>query len=145
MKQKNRYLGKKSQTSMEFVLLTSFMVLVFIIFFVVVQQRMSIIYQEINDASALQLENLVVNEIKLAESVSDNYFRKFVLPSNINGINYNISIMPGAGASTEIVIKYGEKERVYFLEAYVDTSSTIGIGLNNITKTNGKIYIKKMN
>lgn len=135
--------NKKGQTSMEFVILTSFMMLVFIIFFVVIQERLSIIYQERNDAAALQLENVIVNEVKLAESVSDNYYREFILPNNLNGINYTVEIIPGVPGSTEVVIKYGEKERVYFLEAYVQGDSKMGIGLNNISKRNGKILFAK--
>lgn len=136
-------LKNKAQNSMEFVLLMSFMMLIFVIFFILVQGKLSSVYQEKNDAAAQQLENLIVNEIKLSETVHDNYYREFLLPTTLNSVSYNVSIMSGPGVS-ELVIKYVEKERVYFLETYVDRSSTIGIGMNNISKVNGKIYIRKM-
>ena len=93
---------------------------------------------------AQQVQNLAINEIKIAESVSDNYYREFNLPNNINGFQYTINIITGVGNSTEMVIRYNQsdKEIVYFLESYVNSSSTIGYGLNNITKNNGIIEIQ---
>ena len=137
-------MSKKSQNSMEFVVLTSFMMLVFVVFFVIIQQRMTSATEEKNDAIAEQLLSIAVNEIKLAESVSDNYYREFTLPNNLNGLQYTISIIPGAGQSTEILITYGTKEKIYFLEQYISKNSSIGSGLNNISKNSGVVTIIHM-
>jgi hypothetical protein len=95
------------------------------------------------DNAVKQMEIVVVNELKVAESVTDGYYREFSLPYRVNGIEYNISIMSGVGNTPEIVTKYGGKERVYFVpQTYVDSNSTVGKGLNNISKINGIIYIR---
>lgn len=132
---------KKSQSAMEFVILTSLMILVFLIFYIVIQQKIVIATEDKNDAAAQQVMNLVINEIKLAESVTDDYSRQFSTPSYLNNLQYNITIIPGVGNSTELVIKYHDKEMVYFLEQYIQNNSAIHIGLNTITKTNGTIAI----
>lgn len=133
---------QKSQSSMEFVILVSFMMLVFALFFIVIQQRAAIANEEKNDAAADNVKNLALNEIKLAESVSDNYYREFSLPNNLNGLDYNISIMQGVGGSSEIVIKYANKEKVYYLEGFINSASTLGSGLNSITKSGNVVLIK---
>ena len=142
---KNKMSRKKSQSTVEFVLLATFMLFVFLAFFIMVQEKMGIRNQEQTDEYSQQVMNVVVNEIKLAESVSDNYYKEFVLPNNINGFEYSVSVVPGVGDSSEIVIRYPDnREKIYFLETYVNRNSTIGVGLNNISKNNGIIKIEKM-
>jgi hypothetical protein len=136
---------RKAQTSMEFVILTGFMLLAFLIFYIVIQSKLVEANDNNMDASAEQVELLVVNELKLAESVTDGYYREFELPSKINGIDYNIYITPGVASTPEIVIKYNGKERVYFVpQGYVNNNSRVGKGRNNITKSNGLILIQNM-
>lgn len=139
-----RLLKRKSQTSSEFVILMSFMIFVILIFLILIQNKLISTTNEKNDMTASLVMDLVVNEIKLAESVSDFYYREFLLPWNINGLEYNITIMSGVGGSSEIVIKYTNKEKVFFLDQYVSNVSTLASGLNNITKTGGVIMIKHM-
>jgi hypothetical protein len=134
----------RGQSSTEFVLLASFMMLVFIIFFVLIQQKIVRVADEKTAANARQVLDTIVNEIKLAESVTDDYYREFVLPNDINGIEYTVDIIQGPGETVEVVAKYSGKEQVYFLEELVDKDSTVGIGLNTITKKDGKILIKKI-
>jgi hypothetical protein len=136
--------NKKSQTSAEFVILTSFMIFVLLVFLIIIQNKLISTTNEKNEIEAGYVMDLVVNEIKLAESVSDSYYREFSLASNINGIEYNISIISGVGGTSEIVVKYYDKERVFFLNQYINNESTLGSGLNNITKNNGLITVKHM-
>ena len=136
---------RKGQTSMEFVILTSFMIVAFLIFYIVIEGKLVEANRGATDDAAKQVETIVVNELKLAESVSDGYYRVFTIPQNINGIEYNISVLSGVGNTPEIVIKYNGNERVYFVQqAYVNSQSTIGKGVNNITKAGGTITIKHM-
>ena len=137
-------LSKKSQTSTEFVIITGFMIFVLLIFLIIVQNKLIATTNEKNDLIAGNIMDFVINEIKLAESVSDSYYREFILPSNINGLDYNITIMSGVGGSSEIVVKYSTLEKVFFLDQYVSNDSTLASGVNNITKYNGLITIKHM-
>jgi hypothetical protein len=135
---------------MEFVILTGFMLLAFLVFYIVIQSKLVEANTNNVDSAAKQVELLVVNELKMAESVTDGYYREFELPSKIGGINYAISIMPGVSNTPEIVVKYNGRERVYFVSqvngsaGYVDGTSRVGIGKNNITKNNGLIIIQNM-
>ncbi|MGV8171378.1 MAG: hypothetical protein ACP5OA_01660 [Candidatus Woesearchaeota archaeon] len=134
---------KKAQTSMEFVVLTGFMMLAFLIFYIVIQSKLLDANRDSIDIAVKEVESLVVNELKVAESVTDGYYREFELPQRVNGIDYTISIIAGVGETPEIVTKYSGKERVYFVpQSYVNANSTVGKGLNNITKINGKILIQ---
>jgi hypothetical protein len=135
---------KKGQSSTEFVILIGFMMMMLLVFFIVIQQKIVEANEEKNELASKGIMDIVINEIRLAESVSDDYYREFYLPIELNGLNYNISIMPGVASTTEVVLKYENKEKVYFLEQFVNDTSTVGLGSNNITKSNGVIYIRKM-
>jgi len=130
---------------MEFVILTGFMLLAFLIFYIVIQSKLVEANKDNVDTSAKQVELLVVNELKLAESVTDGYYREFELPSNVDGLDYTVDIIPGVSNTPEIVIKYNGKERVYFVSGgYVDNTSRVGKGRNNISKSNGLILVQNM-
>lgn len=136
---------RKAQTSLEFVVLTGFMILAFLTFYIVIESKLLVANRDTVDMAVKQVENLVVNEIKVAESVTDGYYREFELPQRVNGIDYTVSIIAGVGNTPEIVTKYGGKERVYFVpQAYVDNDSTVGKGLNNISKNGGNISLGHM-
>jgi len=136
---------RKAQSSMEFVILTGFMVLAFLTFYIAIQSKMLEANRDNTENAVKQIENLVVNELKVAESVTDGYYREFDLPRRVNGMEYNVSIIAGVGDTPEIVTKYGNKERVYFVpQLYVDSGSTVGRGLNNISKNGGIILIRNM-
>jgi hypothetical protein len=136
---------RKAQTSMEFVILTGFMLLAFLVFYIVIQSKLLEANRDSTDRAVKQVETLVVNELKVAESVTDGYYREFDLPYRVNGMDYFINITAGVGDTPEIVTKYSGKERVYFVpQTYVNSTSTVGRGLNNISKTNGMILINHM-
>ncbi|HYD02843.1 MAG TPA: hypothetical protein VEC16_00940 [Alphaproteobacteria bacterium] len=134
--------SSKGQSSMEFVILTGFMLIAFLVFYIVIQSKLVEANRDSTDIAAKQVETMIINELKIAESVTDGYYREFILPPKINGMPYNVSIIPGVGGTPEIVIKYSNKERVYFvLQGYIDSSSTVGIGKNSISKNNGIILM----
>jgi len=136
---------KRAQTSMEFVILTGFMLLAFLIFYGIIQSKIVDANENSIDDAAKQVETLVVNELKVAESVTDGYYREFELPPRVNGMDYTIKIVPGVSDTPEIVIQYNNKERVYFVpQTYVSNLSTVSKGLNNISKINGVILMQNM-
>ena len=135
---------KKSQSSTEFVILIGFMVLVLLVFFMIIQEKIVEANDERNELASKDIMDTLITEIRLAESVSDDYYREFFLPLDLNGLDYDISIIMGVASTTEIVLKYSNKEKVYFLEEFINSSSSVGLGLNNITKKNGVILIQKM-
>jgi hypothetical protein len=114
------------------------------VFFIIIQQKIIQNNEQANDAEASRIVGKIVNEIKVAESVSDDYYRVFTVPNNLNGIPYTVTITQGIANTAEIALKYSDKEKVYFLEQYVFAQSTLCQGYNNITKTNGVITIQGM-
>jgi len=130
--------SKKAQTSMEFVILTGFMLLAFLVFYVVIQAKLVEANRNSIDNSAKQVETLVVNELKVAESVTDGYYREFELPQKVNGMDYTIKIISGVGNTSEIVVQY------YVPQTYVSNSSRVSKGMNNISKDNGLILLQNM-
>lgn len=136
---------KKAQTSMEFVILTGFMLLAFLTFYIVIQSRLVETNRDGADKAAKQAELLIVNELRVAESVTNGYYREFELPQKINDMNYNISMMSGVAGTPEIVIKYNGKELVYFVpQSYISGLSSVSKGKNNISKNDGVILVQSM-
>jgi hypothetical protein len=135
----------RAQTSMEFVILTGFMLMAFLVFYIVIQAKLVEANRDVTDNEAKQVETLVVNELKVAESVTDNYYRTFELPQRVNGLDYQIKIISGVGNVPEIVTQYSGRERVYYVpQTYVSSSSRVSKGWNNISKVNGIILLQNM-
>jgi hypothetical protein len=121
------------------------MLVAFLVFYIVIESRLVEANRDKTDQAARQVETVVVNELKVAESVTNGYYRQFELPQNVNGMDYSVGILQGAGNTPEIVIKYADRERVYFVQqSYISGTSTVGKGMNNITKEDGEIVMKHM-
>ncbi len=132
----------KAQTATEFVILTTFMLLVFLVFLMLIQGKMFESAKEKNELLAQNIMDKVTNEIRLAESVTDDYERTFDLPVFLaNGVPYTINITGYSGGG-EILMTYEDVEKIYFLDSQISNSSTIGKGTNIIDKKNGVIAIK---
>ena len=134
---------KRSQSSTEFVILVTFMLMVFVVFLILIQGKLKTTIEQRNDQIAQNVLDMALNEVRLAESVSDSYNRQFLLPTRPNGLNYNVRIVPGAAGSAELVLVYDDKERIAFLDSAISNASSIGIGYNNISKYNGIVTIRK--
>ena len=82
---------KKSQIIMEFMLLTSMLLVMAILIIESINQNRSLYetreYILIKDTAAK-----IQGEISLASSVEDGYSREFELPKNISNKNYNMSL-----------------------------------------------------
>ena len=131
----------KSQSSTEFVVLASFMLLIFIVFIMVIQQKAIVSNREKSDAIANEVMAQVLNEIKIATSVSDSYYREFTLPSKSHGLEYNITLT-SSGGDAELVLGYENREMVRFLDN-IQAGSDIQVGSNIIGKSGGVISIRK--
>lgn len=87
--------SKRSQSAIEFMILTGFLLFSFTIFFIAIQGNMS---DELKERQALAVKNVAItvqDEINLAFQSSDGYYRKFKIPENINGEGYEINITEG--------------------------------------------------
>lgn len=123
----------KAQSSMEFLMLIGILLLVFIMFYVVMFERV----QELNDKKAIilgeDIATKVQKEILLAAKVSEGYQREFTLPQKIEGMNYSILIR-----GREVTVKTPKTEVVKIIPVVI---GNITKEINTINKTNGIIYL----
>lgn len=120
----------KAQSSIEFVILITFMLIVFATIAYFIQTRTAEAQETANMNYAEQMRDLILNEISIAETMPFNYTKEFYLPLYIDGNNYTIAIDDGA----ELVINFRSKEYVYFLNKDFNWASTIQPGTNSIVK-----------
>src|SRR3989344_1609365 len=121
----------KAQFAIEFIVLISFMFIIFLGFTAVITSKILESRENNRQQTAEDIAALAKNEIDLARSVSDGYNRTFNLPAAIEGNSYNISIID----NRELVVNYLDKEYVSFLQGSI--IGTISPGKNSIAKENG--------
>jgi hypothetical protein len=147
----------RSQSSIEFTILISFMFLIFIVFFYVIGTRFIEIRKE-NDRLLLDdLGDYLKSEISFASASMDGYQRTFTIPSTLAGKEYQIVIndykMPGIN-HTEIVLNYIEYlpdetpvtgyETSFILPLLTRTESGIDPSTSTyvqVTRTDGEVSI----
>ncbi|MEM4710819.1 MAG: hypothetical protein QXL18_02660 [Candidatus Woesearchaeota archaeon] len=136
--------NKKAQTATEFAVLISFILLIFLVFLIVIQTKISQTLKEKNDLYAENMLNTVVTEIRIAEAATDGYQRTFFVPYFLeNGMPYNISII-GYNIGGELILTYQNEEKIIFLNNNINSSSIIKKGYNIINKKNGQITIRNV-
>ena len=142
-------INKKTQISMEFMLLVTFMLFFFIVFFGVVQYRMAEATTEKELQLLKEVGDYVKNEISLAATVEDGYTRTFETPIDVVGRAYYMDLYK---AQTEnkaqyyLELSYVQDGSPIFINLPymnmdINTKITINNGKNTISKTNGEITL----
>ena len=126
---------KKSQSSIEFVILIAFMLMVAVTFFAFTTNKISETSGDANIQLAEDIADIPFKEVMFAKTVSDGYSRVFTMPSQINNKPYQIAIIE----NHEIVVNFSGIEAVKFLPDNVSGYLTFGDHL--ITKEKGNITI----
>jgi hypothetical protein len=103
---------KKAQSSTEFVVLSVFMFLFFIMMTIAVQNQLAVAQQVHMDKATDELANIINNEVLLSTSVNTGYERTFFLPTTINNQEYQIELPD----PQELVVVVAGKKYVYFLD-----------------------------
>lgn len=123
----------KSQSAIEFLLLTGFVLLVFIVVIGIVSNNRYIINREKDNIVGNDILTKVQKEINLAAHVEDGYKREFILPSKIGNGVYSIYI-----ARDEVIFEKGTES----LWKKIPTArGNLTTGKNVLYKTNGTIYL----
>ncbi|MFH1211569.1 MAG: hypothetical protein V1659_01430 [Candidatus Woesearchaeota archaeon] len=130
---------KKSQTGLEFMILFGFMMIVFLLFFMFVQDRLSETSKEQKDAALKDVSLTIMNEIALARSARNGYSRSFFLPDELNDEPYSVEISED---NLELVVRQGDSEHLTFLDP--DVSGDISFGKNVIIKRGGVIVLSSV-
>jgi len=127
-----------AQFSLEFIVLLTFMFIVFLGFTAVITTKILDAKEKEREKIAEDIATLAKNEIDLARSVSDGYYRTFTLPVRVGGNIYSIAII----SDRELVVNYVDKEYIFFLPGNV--RGNIGVGLNEISKIEGIVYLNSI-
>jgi uncharacterized protein (UPF0333 family) len=125
-----------AQVSVEFLILVSVLLLIFLVIFFYSSnfQTETISTKIYNDAK--KIADDVATEINLAAKVGDGYRRKFYVPTNIFGLDFNLT---ARGYFLILEFKNG-----YVLAPIVveNISGNISKGWNIINNTGGFIYVE---
>lgn len=128
-------MSMKSQSAMEFIVLSSFLFLVIVGFFAISSSKLLDVKEEANRKVAEDIAEFAYREIEIATSVNNGYKRVFYMPQNVNSVDYNIAVVD----NRELIVNYLGYEHIKFLPSNV--TGNITRGFNVISKENGTIFI----
>lgn len=128
--------NKKAQFAIEFVILITFMFIIFLGFFAVIGYKTSEVEESEKQQKAENIAALAENEIKLAKSSNDGYQRTFKLRKKIDGNNYNMTIID----NRELVVDYLDHQHVLFLPEKICGDTFTGVE-NEIKKEKGNVCL----
>ena len=121
----------KGQSSLEFLVLISFALILISGLLVVFQNQVSSMEAVREKALVEQMYNLVLSELDFAMMSPPVYNRTFFLPRTLGGHNYSVSIVD----DVEVVLEYRGVRNVFFLASdQYNISGDFLIGNNVIIK-----------
>ncbi|MBU0979293.1 MAG: hypothetical protein KJ709_00670 [Nanoarchaeota archaeon] len=132
----------KGQAAIEFALVTSFMLLLFTVLFLVVG-NVTLSSQEKQEAAQLNLlAETIKSEILLAKSVEDGYSRDVELPLNILGLEYEMQLNYPANLDfSELTLNYKHRDTKQVIPLPANVTGDIAPGSIRITKDLGIVTI----
>jgi len=135
---------KKAQSSTEFLILVSFLFVIFVAFILVISKLGGDIQRERTSNLLEDVGEVIDAEIKLALKVSDGYEREFYLPLKLDGKEYEIEYRQNLGLG-EIIIRYDPSlnmNKEYFFVVPKDVVvNSIAPGKNLIKRTEEGVFI----
>ena len=134
MKLKSKIKIKKSQTAIEFVILISFILFFFTVFFLAIQGNMSDKIREKQNLMVKDIALAVQDEINLALQSSDGYRREFKIPEKIGNQDYEINI-------TEEMVYVRIDDEYAMALPVTNITGDVRKGDNTIKKENGEIKL----
>lgn len=112
--------------------LVTFMMIIFTIFAMFIYSQISQTNTLRNREYVNQIKSIVFSELEIAESMTANYTKEFILPSYVDGNEYTINLTDGA----ELLINFRKQEYIYFLSKDVFNNSFLKTGTNTLYKLN---------
>ena len=126
---------RKAQSAIEFVILVTAVLFLFVGMLVLIQQKIAASKYESASIAAEEIAKTIQEEINLADGSTDGYSRQFIIPETINGLNYNASIVAGS-----IYIRTTDGKHAIALPVG-NVSGDVVLGVNSITKFNNSIRL----
>ncbi|MBI4150299.1 hypothetical protein HY488_02750 [Candidatus Woesearchaeota archaeon] len=135
-------LPKRAQSSLEFAVLIGMFMIMFVVFFYVLSDRMLAFHEQRNARAANDIIYKVQNEFNLALKVHDGYNRTFWLPLELYGREYAIQLAPLApDVPREIQVEYVNHTYVAPILINLTLGSQVVKGKNRIEKYMNNITI----
>ncbi|MCA9477772.1 MAG: hypothetical protein KC535_01350 [Nanoarchaeota archaeon] len=126
---------RKGQSAVEFVVLVSFMIVVFFLFFIIIQGRIIDLSHRQDLLYLKEANNIVLSEVDLAFSAAPDFEHTFVVPDRgAEPFLINIS------DNREVVSSFGDQEYVNFFPFNV-TGHLFGLRVNNTVYSTDGIII----
>lgn len=128
---------RRAQSALEFVILVSFMLLVFFSFFIIIQERITDISRENDRAFLREVNQLILQQMQVALSSAGDYAVNFTMP--LGKQPYDVAIYD----RREIVSTFDTLEYVNFLSTNLSGDVVLGTynDKNTIYKTDGQIVL----
>jgi len=126
---------KKSQTSIEFLVLIGTVMLFFVLFFVAIHNNMSTKIRERQNIMFKEVVLSVQDEINLALKSSEGYERSFKIPQDIAGKDYEINLIE------ETVYIQSDDDKISMAVPIPSVNGDVVKGDNIIRKQGGVIYL----
>jgi hypothetical protein len=126
---------RKSQSSIEFVILVGFILFFFVIFLLIIQENLSVKKYQSQSFEIKELALNIQNELNLALEASEGYQRQFRIPAQIAGLDYEVNITQGM-----VYIRTQNQKHALALPV-PDSVGDVSKGVNIIKKQNGMIRI----
>jgi len=127
---------KKGQTSVEFVILMTFMIFVFTATFVVIQQKSNDVNENMSVRQTSELLNVIKNEVDMASASIDGYSKEFLIPDYINGEEFILELI-----DDELIIHYKDQTQIAFLNANITGNFSQYKGYHVISKISNQIIV----
>ncbi len=128
-------MNNKGQTAAEFVILVSFMLVIFFVFFAIIQHRITDATDAQDYLYLKEANNVVLTEVSLAQQVHADYKRSFTLTS-LGDKSYTIAFTD----PYELTATFGSKEYVNFLSSPV--KGQLDSSMHNIIfKLDGTMFL----
>jgi len=128
--------SKRSQSAIEFLILTGFLLFSFTILFVAIQGNMSDKLKERQELAVKSVAIAVQDEINLASQSMDGYSRQFKIPEEINGREYEINITEGM-----VYLRTVDGRYALALPVQNVTGNLVKETPNTITKEEGVVHL----
>ncbi len=93
---------KRAQATVEFTLLMTFLLFIFLATFIVIGNRMEDVNKTNEEALVREFMAMILDEINFARIVEDGYSRTFSVPRRLENVNYTLEI----ANSTFLVVYY---------------------------------------
>jgi hypothetical protein len=128
--------SRRGQTSLEFLFLIGFMFIIFMVFFIVIQERTVDISRNKDYVSLKEVNNIVKYEVKNAQYFDNGYRRTFWMPPRIYGRTYQAEI---SADHNESFYNLSGVEYIDFFDSEV--YGTVSFGWNTVCKRDSSVHM----